>query len=134
MALNDIIRGAVAIADKVTKPVQVNVTHRAFTGQDGDGARAYAAPVTRKAFVEMSRKLRPRADGTMIPTIASVLFLEPVPVNGAVTDPPRHEPIDPRDIIALPDGATGPIIEGPDAPLDPATNRAFFNQIYLGET
>lgn len=133
MALNDIIRSGVKIADNVTKGTQVTVTHRAFTGQDGEGASSYSAPASRKAIVDLTRKLRPRQDGTMVPIVATVILLEVIAPNGAVTDPPRQEPIDPRDILTLPNGLTGPIMMAPDAVLDPATNRPYFNQVYIGE-
>ena len=130
MGLADILRSGIAIADTVTKGVQVNVTHEAWTGQNGHGTETYAAAVTRKAIVDLTRKQRPTASGKLVNVVATVIILEPVLPNGAAG---RFEPIDPRDKLTLPDGTTGPILNGPNSVMDPATSRGLFNEIYLGE-
>lgn len=130
MGLGDIIRSGIAIADNVTVGVQVNVSHEAWTGQNGLGTPTYAAAVTRQAIVDLTRKQRMTATGVLVNVVATVIILETVAPNGAAG---RREPIDPRDIITLPDGTTGPIFDAPASVVDPATNRPFFNQIYIGE-
>ena len=134
MALDDILRSGIALADTITKPIQATVTHKAWIGQTGYGGESYAAPVNRKAIVDLTRRMRTRGDGTVIAIAATIIFLETVPANGTVTVPPRSEPIDDRDVITLPDGRTGPIIKIPDAVVDPdASGRPFFTTAYLGE-
>ena len=123
---------AIAIADEVTKDlgVQPTVTHQAWTGQDSKGRATYAAAVSRRAVVDLTRKQRTTASGVLITIIATVTILEPVAPNGAAG---RREPIDPRDIITLPDGTTGPIVDAPDMVVDAATNRPLMNTVMLAE-
>ena len=110
MGIASIIRGGVAVANKVTKDLQVSILHYAWIEDDEKGAPVYAPPVTRKALVELRQRLL-RIDGQDILQKAVVSFLEPIPANGTAD---RQEPIDPRDKIVLPNGYTGPIktIEG----------------------
>lgn len=133
MGLADILRGGIAIADSVTKDVQTDVTWRAWTGQNWKGEDTYADPVTIKAIVDLTRKRRFNADGQEVTVVASLTILEVVTPNGSTTVPPRQEPIDVRDKITLPNGLTGPIIEGPGAVRDPGEGRPFLNEIYIGE-
>lgn len=130
MGLADIIRSGIAIADTVTKGAQVDVTHYPWESQTGFGVITFGAAVTRKAIVDMTRKQRMTATGTLVNTVATVTFLETVAPNGAAG---RREPIDPRDKIVLPDGTTGPIFDAPDSVVDPLTDRPYFNTILIGE-
>lgn len=133
MGLADILRGGIAIADNATKDVQGAVTWRAWTGQNWKGEDTYADPVSIRAVIDQTRKRRYSAGGQMITVVASLTILETVPPNGTVTVPPRQEPIDTRDMITLPDGTTGPIIQGPGAVYDPGAGGPFLNEIQLGE-
>lgn len=130
MALVDILRSGINIANNVTASIQGSVTLEQWTGQDGYGAPTYASSVAVDAIIDLTRKTRPTASGQLVTVVATVTCLESISPNGASG---RQEPIDPRDRITLPNGATGPIVNVPDAVLDPLTNRPFFNVIYLGE-
>lgn len=44
----------------------------------------------------------------------------------------REYPIDPRDVIILPDGTTGPIVNITGPPVDPGTNYVYFHEVWLG--
>lgn len=129
-----ILNTGIAIADNITKSLgfQPTVYHRAWTGQNGFGTETYtAAPGTaRRAVVDLTRKQVTTTTGKLVTVVATVIFLENVPANGA---PGRREPIDPRDIITLPDGTTGPILDAPSAVVDGATGVPFFNQVMIGE-
>ena len=129
-----LLDGGIQIADNLLKSfgLECDITHRAYTGQNGYGTETYADAVTRKAVVDYTRKQR-LVEGKLITVVATVTILEAVTANGATTNPPRSEPIDPRDIIVLPDGTTGPIHSVPDSVVNPATGRPFLNTIYLGE-
>jgi hypothetical protein len=122
----------ISIADSVTKNLgfQPVVVHRAWTGQDGYGRATYAAAVNRRAVVDLTRRQRATVSGGIVTVIATVTILETVAPNGAAG---RVEPIDPRDILVLPDGRTGPILSGPNAVVNPATGQPFFNEISIGE-
>lgn len=131
MSLLNVVRSAIKSVDTVTKPLQATVQHSQWTGQDGYGHNSFAAPVSRRAVVDLTRKVRVRMeDGVLLMTIAEITFLDPIPDNGASG---RKEPVDNRDKIVLPDGSTGPIVST-GGPLDAGTNRPFLNTVLLGET
>lgn len=129
MALVDIIRSGVAIASKTFESNKVNITHEPWIGQDGDGTDQYDTPVVRRAVADLTRKPRYTSSGTLALSVAMLTFLDPIADNGA---PTRHEPIDTRDRLTLPDGTTGPIINIA-GPLDSGTSRPFLNEVTLGE-
>jgi len=131
MSFDVLVRNAVKLADKLTKSLQVNVTHRAWTGQstDGYGTPEYASPVTRLAIVEQQQKPLFTLSGHEVMTFAYVCFVRPVAPNGASS---RQEPVDERDLITLPDGRTGTIIDIKNF-LDPKTGRGYLTEIWLGE-
>lgn len=128
MSLDSIIRKGVAIADKVTRPLQCAVTHKAWIAQDVYGAAIYAGAASRLAIVEQKQQMRRTTTGELVMTTASVMFIYPVPPNGAAG---RREPIDPRDVILLPDGSTGPLVDVAGF-VDTKTTHPFFSEIALG--
>jgi hypothetical protein len=128
MSLLDTLRAGIATANTLTKDLQGSVQHYAWTGQDGFGADQFASPVTRRALVDLSRKLRATSEGRLQMTVAIVTFLDVIAPNGASG---RVEPVDDRDRIVLPDGTTGPIIRGGGF-MDATTGRPLFNEIMIG--
>lgn len=129
MGLDAIVRSGVALANRITDSLQVDVTHEAWTGDDKYVKPTFAAAVTRSAIVEMRPRLRRLASGKEVMAYAVVTFLVPIAANGAAG---RREPIDPRDRITLPDGFTGPILEAVGV-TDPTTNRPYVLEVVLGE-
>lgn len=132
MGLANIVRNAVKIADNVTKDLQVDVTHEAWTGRDAYDVPEFDDAVTLKALVEpMHRQVR-LSNGQDVIQRAKVTIIGPVEDNGGGTaTDPRHEPIDPRDRITLPDGTTGPILSV-NGLTDPSTNRPYLYEVALG--
>lgn len=127
----EILRSGVKIANSLTRGVQCNISHEAMIGTDGMGSFTYASSVNRKCVVDMTTRVI-KMGGELITVAATLTFVGDVPANGAVTDPPRVEPIDPRDRITLPNGWTGPIISSPGAVIDPGTNRGIIQEVMLG--
>jgi len=128
MALDDIIRSSVAIADNVTKSLQVNVSHFAWIADNDFSQPDYSPEIIRKAIVEYAQRLRKTGDGQEIMQQASILFVGPIRADGAVD---RREPIDPRDKIILPNGYTGPILSV-EGVVDPDTNSLYTVEVILG--
>ena len=112
----ELLRAGVAIANTLTKGVQGTISHEAYVSQDGKGRRTYAAAVSRECVIDFTRK---QLRGTLITIVATVTFVGDVA-------------IDPRDRITLPGGLTGPIIQDPNAVMDPATGRGFINTTMIG--
>lgn len=129
LALDNIIRNAVSVADDITKSLQPGISHSAWTGQDVHGTPTYATPVNIDCIVEY--KIRDKlqsSTGRVIQSQALVTIIGPVVANGAAG---RLEPIDPRDKIVLPNGQTGPIIDI-EGIVDPDTNRPYMFQVWIG--
>jgi hypothetical protein len=128
MALSDLIRNGVAIANNLTASLQVNVTYEAWTGVNGLGVDTFATPVTLPALVESRQQIRRTADGKELYISHVITLLRPVTPNGAAG---RREPIDPRDKFTLPDGATGLIVDVRGL-TDPSTSASYYHEVYLG--
>jgi hypothetical protein len=131
MSLADVIRGAVATAKSVTAPLEVDITHEAWTGLDNSTKPTYATGVTLSALVEQGPVPFRTALGETVEVKAIVTILQPVTANGASG---REEPIDPRDQITLPNGTIGaPIVATPEPGLvDPSTSVPYFHRVALG--
>ena len=131
MGLADVVRSGVAIANSVTKTLQATVTHKQWIGpSDGYGTETYLDAVERTALVEFKQKMIKTGSGQLVMSRATVTFLEPIPPIGAGVDG-RQEPIDSRDIITLPDGTTGPILDISGF-VDSGTNAPFFGAVSIG--
>ena len=128
MALSDIIRNGVALADSLTVSLQATVQHAAWTGQNGFGDDEHAANVARLAIVERKQKLVRNAAGEEVLSQHVISILRPISANGTSG---RNEPIDVRDRFTLPDGTTGPIINV-ESFVDPSIGAGFYHIVYLG--
>jgi hypothetical protein len=130
MSLIDTFRSGVATVDKVTKDLQPTIRVRAWTGADAYGAQTYAATKSYRAIVDLKQQERKTLTGKIVMVRATITLLQPISANGATG---RLEPVDPRDIVTLPDGTTGPIVDvGPGGIIDPATGHPLFSELYLG--
>lgn len=129
----EILVAGIAVANSLTGGVQVSCTLEAWTGQDAYGAPTFASPVPFRAVLDRTQKQMIGPTGKVIYIMATLTVVGDLAANGSTTSPPRREPIDPRDRITLPDGATGPIIDSPDAVTDPVTGRGFIQQVMLGK-
>jgi hypothetical protein len=133
MSLVDTIANAVAIADTVTHDLQdQTVVIIPWTGEDVFGTTTYDDPFPAAALVELSSKPSFSASGQLIETKANVTFLRPVPPTAALAGQTRTNPIDPRDIIILPDGTTGPIIRIGGF-VNAQTHRPYMSEVTLGK-
>lgn len=141
MALNlqRLIANGIKTADKFTsgpKGVQVELPYRAWVGQDDWGKPTYDPPADEDPatiFAIVEQKLESKLDmgtGKVIETKAKLTILKPVPANGAEG---RIEPIDPRDLILLPDGSSGPIYR-PQGLTNPGTGLPFMLEVWIGVT
>lgn len=132
MALNDIIAKAVAIANTVTTPLQVDVLHYPWVEQNAFGSAThhtpFGEPVLRKGIVEQKVRWRQLPNGNMVTTYAHIIFLTPFEAIGA---PNRKEPISPLDKFVLPDGSSGPTVDIAGL-FNPATNSPYFAEVWLG--
>jgi hypothetical protein len=133
--LDDIVRGAVSLVNSITSSLQVQVTLRRWKGDDMNGTPDYFDPETYTAVVEKKNQAtKTKVTGQKVPqeTLAKtyVVFVQPIPATAA-TPMPRRQPIDENDLIILPDGDTGPILNISGV-LDPDTNACYASEVWLG--
>ena len=127
MALNDIVRSAVATAESVTSSLLATVSIAAWIGDDGYDAPLFAQPIVHKAIVEQKAMSIRAINGEQVMTRVQITFLHPIAPNGASG---RVEPIDPRDRIVLPDGSTGGIVLT-QGMVNPATSGPYLLQVSI---
>lgn len=106
MSLLDVVRSGVAIANKVTKPVQATVMYE--RGTPGDyGVITYTSPVPLHAIVDfVARQVRTRS-GVLTVTRATITLLDIAEVVAAT----GGAGIGNDDKFTLPDGDTGPTLD-----------------------
>lgn len=121
MALDDIIRSGIALAKTITEPLQAQVPHASYTGQDGMGTPTHAAAVNRPAIVEQALRYRRLSNGQLVLTRSKVTFMDPVVV-------------DVRDKVGpLPDGSIDSILDI-EGVIDPDTSRPYLTEVWLGDS
>lgn len=132
MGYEDLIRDAVAnILSPQFESMKLDVTHTAWIGQDGAGGDAFAEPVTLRALVDLTKRKRATANGRLVMTFAVLTFLDPIEDTAPNAGQVREQPIDPRDVLTLPDGGTAPIVQTGGF-ADSQTGRGFVNDTILG--
>lgn len=132
MSILDVVRSAVKIADEVTKPLQATVSFRHYVSSDAYGTRTYdpneALPAAKlKAIVDWKQKQVRTMEGILSVSRAMVAFLD-IDALVAATD---GEGINDLDIIVLPDGTTGPILDMSGF-IDAGTGHPIATEVYLG--
>lgn len=129
MALDDIIRSGVTLADSLTTPLQSSITLQRWIGQDAFGKPTYATSEIISCIIEHRLRLKTLSDGRQLQARAVITIPRPLSANGASG---RREPIDLRDKITLADGTTGRIVDV-EGVLDPDTQRPYAIEIWLGD-
>jgi len=127
MSLLDVVRGAVAIADSVTKPLQPYVTYERYLSDDGYGTKLYADAVQLRAIVDWKQKQVRTPEGVLSVSRAVITFLDIVALNAATLD----DGISDNDRITLPDGTTGPILDMSGF-IDAGTGHPVATEVFIG--
>lgn len=131
MGYESLIRAGVALASSQFESMKLDVVHRAWVGQTGDGEDDFAPPVTRRALVDLTKRQRMTGSGQLVMTFATLTFLDPIADTAPNAGQTRQQPIDPRDLLTLPDGGTAPIVQA-GAFADSGTERPFLQEVILG--
>lgn len=134
MGLATIVRSGVKLADKITKPLQVSVTHKRWTGTATDGEDVLDNGVILKAIVEFKTKRLGRTGGQQYNTAEEEIQRATITIIGSIKDlvaVGRTNPIDVRDQFILPDGSSGPILNV-EGVVDPLTGSPYSYEISLG--
>lgn len=130
MSLASIIANGVALAHKITNDggLQASITLEQWTGTDGFSKDSFAAGIAYPGILEKKEVLRDTAADQDLVAEHVITFLCPIANNGATG---RHEPIDPRDRLTLPDGTSGLILDIQNV-QNPETGKGFYQQVTLG--
>lgn len=127
MSLLDIVRSAVKIADNVTKPLQATVSFSRYISSDAFGKPTHAAAVSLKAIVDWKQAQVRTAAGVLSVSRASVMFLD----IAALVIATNGEGVNDLDLIVLPDGTTGPILDMAGF-VDAGTGEPVATEVMLG--
>jgi hypothetical protein len=127
MSLLHSVRGAIAIADKVTQPLQATVTFAKYAGADEYGNPVYGPPVQLPAIVDWKQKQLRTQGGILSVSRASVMFVD----IGELMAATGGEGVDDMDSITLPDGTTGPILDMAGF-VDAGTGLPMTTEVFLG--
>jgi hypothetical protein len=142
MNLDAIVRNAVATVHNITLSLQGEVKHYAWFDSDAYGKNQYYLVrdglelvgsldallyTPRPAIVDYRQQIR-NVGGKAVMSFAYLAFLEPITGNDVSR---RTGVIDTRDVIVLPDGKTGPIIDVKGF-MDRGTSKPFFHEVWLG--
>jgi hypothetical protein len=128
MALDDIIRSGIALADSITKSLQPTIRYEPWIGQDEYGTPRFGTRQDIRVIIEYKNKQFSTRSGKEPLIRAIIFFLHPIDANGAED---RAEPLDIRDRITLPDGTTGPILSV-DGVADPDSSLPYYHAVALG--
>lgn len=129
MGFDTLIQSGVAMANRLTKKLQPNVTlRRRNAAPDAFGAVEEPTVLVVSALVERKQVMIRTRTGQEVQSQHKITFLEVIPDLGIAG---RREPIDESDELVLPDGTTGPILRI-EALLNPTTGRGFLYEVWLG--
>lgn len=106
MSLLDVVRTGVAIANKITEPLQSTVMFARMTGNDGYGP-TFAASVPFKAIVDYKAAMVRTKSGVLTATRATITLLDVAAIVAATAG----VGIGNDDVFTLQDGDTGPTID-----------------------
>lgn len=132
MSLLDVLRAGVKVADDVTKPLQATVRFWRYTGEDAYGTKIYTPDASGpglplRAIVDWKQKQVRQMSGILTVTRASVLFLDVQAISAATAG----QGIGNNDLIVLPDGDTGPILDMSGF-IDAGTEQPIATEVFLG--
>ncbi len=116
--MRDIFASIGGIVDSVMADAKSDVTYVAYVSDPGDGAPAFATPVTVQAYVSRKRRRVVTDSGSVYMIVATLIFTDARPVH-------------PRDVFTLADGTTAPIVSDGGA-MDPVTNQPYVTTVMLG--
>jgi hypothetical protein len=121
--LGSVIASAFEAARAATESLQVAVTYKALVSTDATGEKVFGGPVSRMALVQEGKRIVTTQDGRTVPIRAIVTFFP----EADGEEPPA---IGPHDMIVLPSGNSGPIVEVKDT-LAAALGAVFVRTVWL---
>lgn len=134
MSLIQALRAGVKTVNKITQDggMQAVVQFRHFTYVDEYGNKTYTPDASQpaaelKAIVDWKQRQVRTTTGVLSVSRASVTFLDVAALALAT----NNEGVADEDIIVLPDGTTGPILDM-SGYIDPGTGQPLATEVFLG--
>lgn len=132
MALLDVLRAGVKVADGITKSFQGQVEYHRYVGQTGTGTKTYVPPLGTQtifldAIVDLSSKIVRSQSGELVQCSASILLLNVAQVVEAT----GGAGVSDEDVFILPNGQTGPVVALKGF-MDAGTSQPVAVEVYLG--
>jgi hypothetical protein len=117
----NVIQAGVAIADQLTKGVQVEVQIVPYIGSDSKTGKVYGTPQTVSAIEDLTATMIYSRQGALA-VAGMITVLQSITPNGATLNPSgtpitplRMEPVDSRDLIITSQGSRRSILSTPGA-------------------
>jgi hypothetical protein len=117
VGLAQTVRNVVAVANTVTKDLQVLVDHHVWLSQALDGTATYKI-YKRSVLLDLKSTQVRISSGQLVAAKGLVTFLTPTAVSV-------------KDQFGLPDGSVNPVLDV-NGFADPSTGRAYVADVYLG--
>jgi hypothetical protein len=127
MSLLDVLRSGVAIADTILKPLEAVVQVERYTGTDAYGSNTWASPVPMKAICDWKQSQVRTLSGNLSVSRVVVTFIDIKEMEAVTGGLGIHD----LDIITLPDGTTGPILDMSGF-IDAITGQPLATDVFLG--
>lgn len=132
MSLLDVVRSGVAVANNVTQPLQATVQFRHYVSSDAYGTKVYNPPVGQPAaellaIVDWKQRQLRLTSGVLSVSRSSVMFLD---INALVAAT-NGDGVNDEDMIVLPDGTTGPILDMSGF-IDAGTGHPVATEVWIG--
>ncbi len=121
------LRLGVRIANNVTQDAQCTVTYKKAVPDSTFGGVSYPSAVPLKALVDWKQTQVRTMTGLLSVSRAVVTFLDVDALSSAT----NGDGIDDKDIIILPDGTTGPILDLAGF-IDAGTAQPLATEVFLG--
>lgn len=129
MALIDALRVGIKVADKVLKSgkMEALVTLSHYVSSNSYGDKTFLSPVQLPAVVDWKQRQVRTLQGVLSVSRASIMFLDIVALLAAT----GGEGLDDNDLLVLPDGDTGPILDMSGF-IDGGTGRPVATEAFIG--
>jgi hypothetical protein len=129
MSLINALRTGIKVADKVLKSggMEAEVQFSHYVSSNGYGDKTFLSAVPLRAVVDWKQRQLRTTGGVLSVSRASVMFLD----VAALLTATNGEGVNDEDIITLPDGTTGPILDM-GGYIDGGTGHPVATEVFLG--
>lgn len=125
----DVLQEALPIINDLTEGMQTSAIIKRINGQTS-GGRTYADPIAVDVIEDLTQRVITK-DGKALGVSGTLIIMGQIDPLGIVMNPPRQEPIDPRDLVILSNGQQRGIAHVDSGITNPETGQGLVVTIYL---